>query len=476
MLSEWLTVPVRFDNAILRVLKEMGGPVAVEARWGRDMRSDFENACRSAEILLDVENPLNAKLREIFQSLREQERSFRIFCHRRSREHFESIYTASSGVPIPENVFIHSVAQYREVDLFSVLVKVGPLRSKGWGAAPDALLTAPRFDTLIQVVWSGCNDEPGFGYDPVSAVCSEVDTSQEAGATINRDVQTLGIKWKIQETRSRDNTVGRHDHFPDNDEFQLFANLGQCAELQRATLVQVNEEYGILYPCLSPVFGLDPVTNSVDYRLPGETLLEGMYLILPLVDDVRLAGLQAEDGHFSTLWKEKLRTEFQINPAAIENRLWNAGLELLNLRGRIAHWCKPPTTVIHAPQRMDHFEILVRVLGLDFDVDETAKGRKAAWWQYAWNEVRRARGEAIQTGVQEQQIVDGQVMAALLAIAPDIRKNVNQRMFQLAIPSDQPIHGAMRFYKVVAIEDGFRAPPGELRMLCELSRIDQWRA
>jgi hypothetical protein len=200
-----------------------------------------------------------------------------------------------------------------------------------------------------------------------------------------------------------------------------------------------------------------------------------MYLILPLIDDVRLAGLQAEDGHFSALWKEKLRAEFQNDPAAIENRLWNAGLELLNLRGRIAHWCKPPTTVIHAPQRMEHFKILVQALGLDFDVDET-KGRKAAWWQYAWNEVRRARGEAIQTGVQEQQILDGQVMTALLVLDPEIRKNTSQRMFQLPIPSDQPLHGVMRFYKVMAIEDGFRVPPGELRMLCELSRIDQWRA
>ena len=32
------------------------------------------------------------------------------------------------------------------------------------------------------------------------------------------------------------------------------------------------------------------------------------------------------------------------------------------------------------------------------------------------------------------------------------------------------------FYRVLAVEEGFQAPPGELKMLCELSRSDQWRA
>jgi len=52
---------------------------------------------------------------------------------------------------------------------FEVLIKMGPLRSKGWGSAPDAIVSAPRFGTLVQIVWAGCADEDDFGYDPVAA-------------------------------------------------------------------------------------------------------------------------------------------------------------------------------------------------------------------------------------------------------------------------------------------------------------------
>lgn len=475
VLSEWLTVPVRFDNTVLLALQEMGGPVAVESRFGRDIRSHYDDACRTAEELLSLENPLRATVATIIQALREKERSFRIYCHKRSREHFESLFAASVGAGLPETVFIHSVAEYRETDLFDVLVKVGPLRSRGWGSAPDALLTAPRFATLIQVVWSGCGDEPGFGYDPVSVPVTEGDIPQDPGAVTDRYSPSLHLKWNVQETRSRDNTIGRYRDLPDINEFDLFTKLAQPTDVQRATLVQVDEDHGILYPPHSRVVGWDTVTNSVGYRLPGETLLQGMYLVLPVVDDARLAGLQAEDGRFSTIWKEKLRAEYRRDPSALVNRLRDAGLRLLQLRARIEHWCSPPSTVIHAPQTMHHFEILIRVLGLDFDANELGQRRRAAWWQFAWDEVRRARGEAIQTGFQEQQIVDEQVLAALRTLEADIRANGDRRTFELAIPLNQTLRGVFRFYQVLAVEEGFQAPPGELKMLCELRRIDQWR-
>lgn len=474
-LSEWLTIPVKFDNTILLALEEMGEPAAVELRWGRDIRSHYDDACRIAEELMTLENPVRATLANVIQALREMERSFRIFCHRRSREHFDSIFTAPGGAALPENVFIHSVAEYRESELFDVLLKVGPLRSRGWGSAPDALLTAPHFNTLIQMVWSGCSDESGFGYDPVSAPLPEGETTHDSGAVMDQYIPSLQLKWKVLKIQSGDNTIGRPDDLPDINDFEVFTRLAQPADVQRATLVQVDDDHGILYPPHSRVLGLDAVTNSIGYRLPGETLLAGMFLILPVVNDARLAGLQAENGNYSPIWKEKLNVEYQRDPAGLVNRLRNAGLRLLHLRGRIEHWCRPPSTVIHAPQSMHHFEILIRVLGLDFAPNEPAQRRRAAWWQFAWDEVRRARGEAIQTGFQEQQIVDEQVLAALRALDGDIRANVGQRTFQLAIPPNQAIHGVFKFYRVLAIEEGFLAPPGELRMLCELSRIDQWR-
>lgn len=475
VISEWLTVPVSFDDAVLRVLREMGEPPAIEARWGRDIRGHFEDACRTAEDLLARQNPVREALSHSIQTLREMGRSFRIFCHRRSREHFESLASEFGIAALPENTFIHSVAEYREAEPFDSLLKVGPLRSRGWGSAPDALLTAPRFNTLIQIVWSGCSDEPGFGYDPVAPPTPESGCQSESSVT-DRYSRSLHIKWAVRETRSRDGSISANGNIPDVNDLDVFTRLTQPVDVQRATLVQVDDAHGILYPPHSRVLSFDGGSQSIGYRLPGETLQEGMYLILPIVDDVRLAGLQAEEGRFSRLWKERLNAEFRRDPAGLVKRLQDAGLRLLQLRSRIEHWCRAPSTVIHAPQQMRHFEILIKVLGLDFDADQNAHRPRAAWWQFAWDEVRRARGEAIQTGFQEQQIIDEQLLVALRALDTDIQANLDQETFQLPIPPSQPLSGVFRFYRVRAIEEGFQAPPGELKMLCELSRIDQWRA
>jgi len=474
LLSEWLTVPVRFDNTVLLALREMGGPAAVESRWGRDIRSHYDDACRTAQELMELENPVRATLANVIQTLCGDGRSFRIFCHRRSREHFESLFPAANGAALHGSVFIHSVAEYREAELFDTLLKVGPLRSRGWGSAPDALLTAPRFDTLIQVVWSGCGDEPGFGYDPVSESLPAGDTAPDPGAVADWCAPGLQLKWEVQETRSRDNTIRLHGDLPDINEFEVFTKLAQPTDAQRSTLVQVDDCHGILYPPHSWVLGLDTVTNSIDYRLPGESL-EGMFLILPVVNDARLAGPQAENGNFSRIWKEKLKAEYQRDPAALASRLRDAGLQLLFLQGCIERWCRPPSTVIHAPQSMHHFEILIEVLGLDFGPNEPARRRGATWWQFAWDEIRRARGEAIQTGFQEQQAVDEQALVALRALDSDIRANLGHQAFHLPIPAGEWLEGEFRFYKVLAVEEGLMAPADELKKLCGLERIDQWR-
>jgi len=475
VLSEWLTAPVRFDNSVLLALAEMGTPAEVEGRWGRDIRGHYHDACRTANELLGVENPVRTTLANVIQALRESGRSFRIFCHRRSRADFASIFTAPGSAALPDDAFIHTVVEYREAELFGTLVKVGPLRSRGWGSAPDALLTAPRFDTLIQVVWSGCGDEPDFGYDPVSAPISEGKTADGTGGATERYAPSLQTRWKVTETLQRDNTVGRYAD-PEVNEFEVFAGLAQPGKVRRATLVQVDEGHGILYPPHSRVLGLEPGPNSIDLRLPGDTLLEGMFLIIPVIDDARLAGLQAANGYYSRAWKERLNAELRRDPVGLEDRLRDAGLQLVHLRACIERWCRPPSTVIHAPQSTEHFEILIDALGLGFDANAPSQsGRRAAWWQLAWDEIRRARGEAIQNGFQEQQVADEQALAALRTLDAEIRENIGRRAFQLRIPPGHSLDGEFRFFQVLAIDEGFQVPQGELRKICDLSRIDQWR-
>lgn len=166
LLSEWLTVPIPFNSELLESVSALGDAKAVETRWGREIRAAYDLACAAASAIQHMENPVRIELRDTIQLLRILGRSWRIYCHRRARVHFESIFAAE---PLAADAFLHSVRDYREAEPFDVLIKVGPLRSRGWGSAPDALLSAPRFATLIQIVWTGCADEDDFGYDPVAA-------------------------------------------------------------------------------------------------------------------------------------------------------------------------------------------------------------------------------------------------------------------------------------------------------------------
>lgn len=484
VLSKWLTVPVRFDNGLLLALEEMGGAKAVESRWGRDICDHYDIACRTAQELTEIENPVRATLVKIIKGLQDNGQSFRIFCHRQSREHFESLSNSFVIEDLPHDAFIHTVVEYREAELFDALLKIGPLRSRGWGAVPDALLTAPRFDTLVQVVWSGCNDEPDFGYDPVSVQLPDDNSRAGVDPVTDRHNPILQLSWKVRETRSRDNTVGRHSDLPDIDELDVFTKLSQPVDMQNATMLQLGEAHGILYQPRSQVLSLDGDllldgdSQAINYRLPNETLYEGMSLILPVLNDESLDELHVEEGYFSRIWKDKLQAEYQNNPMDLVNRLRANGLLLLGLRSGIERWCVPATTVIPAPQQVLHFQILMNVLGIDFDDGVSANRRRAAWWQYAWDEIRRSRGEAIQRGTQEQQIRRSQVLNIVRSLDAEIRNKLENSTFPFSIPisENQEYRGVFLFFSIHAIEEGFRVPPNELKKICELDRIDQWRA
>ncbi|MGH9200009.1 MAG: hypothetical protein ACRD2A_02090 [Vicinamibacterales bacterium] len=251
LLSEWLTVPVPFDDALLESVSGLGDAEAVERRWGHEIRTAYDHACAAARLLQRAENPARTEVRDTVRQLQSVASAWKIYCHRRARPHFESIFGTD---PLPPDVFLYSVKDYREIGPFDVLVKVGPLRSKGWGSAPDALLTAPRFAKMVQIVWFGCGDEDDFGYDPagipgggVGALASSVeDRGGSRAIRWTRDVVRVGDATDVTAAMA------------DDDELKLFHALGRVAEVRRATLLEIDEEDGILYPPHSQVSTFDP--------------------------------------------------------------------------------------------------------------------------------------------------------------------------------------------------------------------------
>ncbi|HEY4248174.1 MAG TPA: hypothetical protein VGM64_15090 [Lacunisphaera sp.] len=477
LLSEWLTVPAPFDGAALGSLRNFGSPVEVGVRWGLDIRTNYEIALRGALDLQEVENPARTCVRNKIRDLRKTGQAFKIYCHRTTRPHFDSLLAPDDQPLAPEN-FLHSVREYRDSEIFDTMIKVGPLRSWGWGSAPDAIRSAPRFATLAQIVWAGCGDEPGFGYDPVAPSADAGDT--KAGPVNHDEALVSRVSWTPHVTRFGADSATHADDFPVEDDFQIFGSLNTPGEKRRAILVRIGTNHGILYPARAQIFSFDPEPRSrapIWRRQLGESLLEGMFVIRQRLDDIFFGGQKVEHDHYSQIWKSRLREEIQNNPDALVRRLRASGINLASLTAVIHNWCLTPTTVIHAPHSSKHFEILIGILGVGSGGSDGRQPLSPPWWQRAWSEIRHSRGDAIQAGIQEHEIIDDQLLVLLFDLLPRMRElAVTRDEFSVALPADNSVHGTALFNKVVAVEDGFLAPDTELKVVMDLNAIEQWRA
>jgi hypothetical protein len=480
-LSEWLTVPIAFDEALTGKLEPLGTPAFLERRWGEDMGNLCRGALDAATQLRGMANPLAVLVGERVCQLQADQVDFRVFCHRAAVPAFNHLIAAAGGAALPPEAFLHSWRDYRECAPFEALVKVGPLRAQGWGSVPDAIITAPRFTRLAQFVWSGCLDEAEFGYEPVIS-------SATAGASSSRTEAMLSppmapaLRWTRQVHRADDaDETTPVTPLPDDDEFRMFREFREthARESRQAVLVQINDEHGILYPPTARVLCFDPVlpdAHCLGYRVVGDSLTETCFVIRPSLQTGGGETLQAQHGRFSQIWKSCLRRRLQENAGALIHDLDAAGLDLTWLSPALHNWAKPPTTVIHAPQQKRHFEILMRVLKADFASVAPMYFRDKPLWQFAWQEVCHSRGEAIHAGFVNQAQEEERLLEVLVSMVADIRGLAAAgTSFPLALPSGRAIAGTAFFDRVVAIEDGFRAPDQSMRVVHHLNEMEKWR-
>jgi hypothetical protein len=474
-LMELLTAPVQFESGLAPIFDLLGDVKTAAGRWGTSIGGWHRDAVSAATTLSGEENPMRIYLRNAIRSFA-LEFDLRIYCHRSARKHFESLFTAEEiAVLFRTETFLHTARDYRESQLFDVLIKAGPLRSRGWGCVPDAIITAPRFETLLNPVWSGCIDEEGFGYDPAGQATSIPETAQlQTGSKPN------ALGWRkltyVAPSASAPATVKEVPV----DEFTLFKELDRdrAHTLRSAVMVQIDDDAGILYPPQSDVISFDLSADEMHLALrrPGESLRSGMFLILPHVESVEFGSSTTKEGHYSSVWKQQLAEKTTLDGAGFANQLRSAGISLVHLRSCIQHWCRPSTTVIHAPQQRRHFEILIKALGLN-SVEVRPNGQRREWWQSAWNEIARARGVAIQTGMEGHDIIEESVLEILEGMLLDITQLAQEgESFELSIPPDRALSGSIGFYRIVSIEGGFRAPDTSIKTILTINACDQWRA
>lgn len=466
VISGWLTMPVQFNSAVIEAITILGAAEGFERQWGRDLRLAYESAQAAAGRLTLAESPTRCELGTVLRQLKAGHTSFRIYCHRRAAEHFESLTLEAAERELCAADFLHSGEDFRMAAPFDVLVKFGPLRSRGWGSLPDAVLSAPRFQELVQVVWSGCGDEPDFGYDPASG--SDGVPADRAHPSWDRSSRLV--------------TNGEHAPEPDQvppDELKLFATFrAGGGELRKSILIQLDDDYGMLLGRHARVLSLDPeaASEGVEHRAACLSLVQRRYLIRPVVADPDLGETNVGDGRYSRIWKEALRGRFELDPDGLCRNLRNAGISLLGLSNCIQHWCRPASTVIHAPQQRRHFEILINELGMNADADGGGARPGATFWKAAWREIAHSRGEAIQSGMTEHEVIEEQVIGMLSSLKAEVRQGLKAgRSFDIAIPPGHALEGTIRFLRIVALDEGYEAPDHILGTIFELKELEQWR-
>ena len=480
-LLEWLTVPVAFDDRLTESLYLLGQPEYVERHWGCDVGREYGFALEIAGLLKKCGNPLRSLISDEINELFRRGMNFRIHAHERSREHFRSISS-----DLCDSHFVYNHHDYDNSQPFDVLIKVGPLRSAGWGKCPDALLTSPRFSTLTQFVWAGLPDEQGFGLDPVTGQ-SVVDVL--AGRQSMSPMGLVGeLKWAVTSRRTADicpvetNVDGIDDEGDAKvDDFSLMAAirtryLGPNEE-HSAVLLSFFTGYGVLLPARGKIMVYDPDgcggNKILEWRAPFDRRNEGCFYVHPDIGDADFGALHVDKNAYSKIWKRCLSDVPSWHFEDLCSDLVREGIKLQNIQYRIREWANPPETVIFAPQRWEHFRVLISVLS-HYCKENILQGDDFA--SEAWKEIQRSRGNAIAEGREEhtvQREMEFSLLKELLSGNMLIDSSLNEA--KMTIPNDGDLQGSYRFFRVDDIKKGLLVPMSLMRKIKLIKEFDVWQ-
>ena len=480
-LAECLTVPMPFDAFDAAALDAFGDPEFTDQRWGVDVASFLETARSAMEELRAIESPLRQDVETVLRELVASGSDLRIYCHRSAATHFATILENTSYDGDPRHIFLHSARDYRICEPFDVLVKVGPLRLRGWGSAPGAILNAPRFRTLMQILWVGGQDDPLFGYDPVigtrGAEQSVADGHAVPVVPADGDefIRRGSTSWHRHLTRCGADTIDVGST-SESDELTLFESSRRIGDGRPALLVAFAGDRAAAYPPHAEVL-LAHAGEQPDRLLRRRTLAdvrpnERVFLVLPDLGELDFGGIHASEGRYSRIWKQRLQEQMALDSEGLMRRLRDAGITLVHLRSCIEHWSGPSTRVIHAPRHRRHFETLLGVL----DLAGEPTGSRIPWPRLAWREIGASRGEAIQLGMQEHEIIDEELERTLGHSLTEVDQNIRRGgSFRIELPTEGSIEGTVWFLEVLAIESGFRVPEALLRAIIPTARAEEWR-
>ncbi|WP_095148429.1 hypothetical protein [Pseudomonas sp. Irchel s3a18] len=463
-MQKWLTSPLMPDIGLFmrcglsddgRTRRQWGGQAAHTVELLKDLITRYA----------EEGSVLNTEFVRLFIDLagEYEEDRIKIWCHHKERDLFRDLLEGLTE--LDDGVFVSTLAEYRKSPPTDVLIRFGPLRTRGFGNAPEALITSPTYRRLVRLIWTGLADEEGFADDPVLPTHNYLATLRSLRTTV---IGNLGAVPVSAETEPGDDLV-----FLDQK-----TSVGKS--LHGCVLVEFPAEYSVLLRPGSRLLVFSPHctdAEAIGYRHIGD-VDAGDYLLVHDADaDLGEVSVDAAKAPLAVLWKKALADAWRRHPGVCAQRMQQAGIGLQDLSRAVQKWTAMNGTVIRAPLRKKHFEaLLTKVLDPELIPPMVADGRTVPGWRRAWAEVESTRVNAIQHGAVENAIVNEQLVAELRKELPAIRNMISlDEVYRHLLKPETGLTGSVAFKPVLSISPDFAAPAEQLEKPLKLLVSEQYR-
>jgi hypothetical protein len=392
-----------------------------------------------------------------------EEDRIKIWCHYKERDLFRDLLEGLAE--LNDRAFFGTLAEYRKGPPADALIRFGPLRTHGFGKAPESLITSPSYRRMVRLVWTGLPDEEGFAEDPILPTYNYLATMRLVQTTITGNLGTVAA---LAETEPADDLVF----------FDQKTSAGKA--LPRCVLVEFPAEYGVLLRPGSSLLVFSPQCTSgeaIGYRLVSD-VEAGDYLLIHNADaDLGEVSVDATRAPLASLWKKALADAWRRYPGVCAQKMQLAGIDLRDLSRAVQKWTAMNGTVIRAPLRKKHFEaLLTKVLDPELIPPMVEDGKMVPGWRRAWAEVESTRVTAIQHGAVENAIVNEQLLAELRKELPAICEMVSlDGAYHHQLLPTSGLIGSVAFKPVISVSQDFAAPAEQLEKPLRLPVAELYR-
>lgn len=462
-MQKWLTSPLIPDIDLFQRCGLENGSIGY--KWGLQVENTVKKLKELFAAYTADGSVINNQFVQRFADLHREypEGKIKIWCRKKERSLFWDLL--QQGIVLDDGIFINSLAEYRRIEAFDVLIGFGPFKTSGIANTPAALITSPSYKRLVRFIWEGLSDEEGFAADPVLSTYNYFDS------------------FKTSFTNITDNTIATENvelnSTFDDDLGSLHKNVNLGKTLQKCVLVEFDDEYGVLMRPGTNLLVFNPKLSNkeaIGYRYAAD--IDSSYYLVHYDSNVDLGdvNIDASKAPLAAIWKNALVSFWSQYPAKCIQAVKSAGIDIQDIERALNSWSAMNGSVIRAPRSKKHFEALItKVLEPSLIPAIDVKGTRVSGWRRAWAEIESSRVEAIQHGTVEHAIVNEQLVIELNNSISILRQNLSScDTYNHKLQPDCGLEGYVTIKPIVNLTSSIYAPAEKFGKIFKLPILEQY--